>query len=353
MTSKLKIFTFSIFCIFAFLLLSLPIATHAQSNTVKNWLTTDDISKLYEPELNVDIPGVVFTDPIIDESQVNREGKNIAVDSQIPWIAQYLHAIFTYSLQIAAVLATLSIIVGGFLYMSSAGSQSRVKKGKEIIFGAITGLVLLMSTYLFLNLINNDLTNFKAITISVVPKLVLDIPEEEEQNVVDGRAPRDITTVSGSNIYTYSTVQATKPIVQSLQKVATSLLEKGYVLGIASGYRPIQKQIALIELNCENKPGSATCNPKENRPQTCILRHGARSCPHTTGRAIDAWGVTDENGDRNQCIMMNDCIADKQACRNNPCQKAVIDLMIANEFCVLDSEPWHFEKPKMSSNCNF
>jgi len=41
----------------------------------------------------------------------------------------------------------------------------------------------------------------------------------------------------------------------------------------------------------------------------------------------------------------------KDNCRKNAGQAALISAMKAQGFCLLDSEAWHFEKPKMSRSC--
>jgi hypothetical protein len=47
-------------------------------------------------------------------------------------------------LPIGLILAGIVILIGGIMYASSSGDAARAQKAKEIIFGAITGLVLLI-----------------------------------------------------------------------------------------------------------------------------------------------------------------------------------------------------------------
>jgi len=53
-----------------------------------------------------------------------------------------------------------------------------------------------------------------------------------------------------------------------------------------------------------------------------------------------------------QAITRDQCLRNVTACFDNPYQKKLIAGMRAEGFCVLSIEPWHFEKPKMSSKCN-
>jgi hypothetical protein len=47
-------------------------------------------------------------------------------------------------LPIGVILAGIVILIGGIMYASSSGDAGKAQKAKEIIFGAITGLVLLI-----------------------------------------------------------------------------------------------------------------------------------------------------------------------------------------------------------------
>ena len=52
----------------------------------------------------------------------------------------------------------ISLLIGGFLYLTSAGNPARMGEAKDRIFSALIGLVLLFSIYLILNTINPELT---------------------------------------------------------------------------------------------------------------------------------------------------------------------------------------------------
>jgi hypothetical protein len=56
-------------------------------------------------------------------------------------------------LPIGAVLAGIVIIIGGITYAASGGDAAKVQKGKELIFGAISGLALLICAALIIHTI--------------------------------------------------------------------------------------------------------------------------------------------------------------------------------------------------------
>lgn len=83
----------------------------------------------------------------------------------------YLNIMIKLILGIAAVLAMIMLIKGGFDYMASS-LPSEKESGKGTIANAIFGLLLALSAYLLLYTINPDLLNFCNIGKSIeVPKV--------------------------------------------------------------------------------------------------------------------------------------------------------------------------------------
>lgn len=57
---------------------------------------------------------------------------------------QYINALYRYSIGFGVLLAVLFIVFGGVMYITSSGFPSNQAKGKEIIFSAVFGVVLLL-----------------------------------------------------------------------------------------------------------------------------------------------------------------------------------------------------------------
>ncbi len=72
---------------------------------------------------------------------------------------QYIQTIFKFGLSIVGITALLAIVIGGFMYLSSGGSETRKTSGKEWMWGAVIGLVLMLCSWLILNSINPKLTS--------------------------------------------------------------------------------------------------------------------------------------------------------------------------------------------------
>jgi hypothetical protein len=98
------------------------------------------------PVLNVYIPGLVF-DREVDSS------KGVA---SIPFLAQYISAVYKYLLGISVITAAVMIVYGGFKYVMGA-TVPAISSGKETIQDAVIGLVILFSSVTILNTINPNL----------------------------------------------------------------------------------------------------------------------------------------------------------------------------------------------------
>ena len=86
----------------------------------------------------------------------------------IPWLSDYILGWYKIAYGIGGALALIVILIGGFLYATSMGNPQQISKGKDLITGAITGLVLILSTYLILSVIDGRLTNLQPIKVKMV-----------------------------------------------------------------------------------------------------------------------------------------------------------------------------------------
>ncbi len=72
---------------------------------------------------------------------------------------QYVKYLFIFGLSLAAFLAVGAITFGGVKYMLAGASIGSVQQAKDLIIGALTGIVLLLVSYLLLATIDPTLTN--------------------------------------------------------------------------------------------------------------------------------------------------------------------------------------------------
>ena len=77
-------------------------------------------------------------------------------------LPEYLIYMFNLGMVIGFLAVFISLIIGGFLYIISAGRPEVLKNAKVRVFAAIAGLVLLLTTYLIITTINPQLGFFRA-----------------------------------------------------------------------------------------------------------------------------------------------------------------------------------------------
>ena len=146
--------------------------------------TKDETSKveLMPPNLNIDIPG---SGSLFGGGQIVKEGEERYF--YLPYIGEYVSALYNYVLGIVGILAVVVIIFAGGIWLTAGGSPERIKTAQEYIFGAVTGVVLAFGSYLILYTINPDLVRFAAIKIKVVENM----PIPEGNFSIGSENPRD------------------------------------------------------------------------------------------------------------------------------------------------------------------
>jgi len=114
-----------------------------------------------KPSLQINIPTLHFSDVHVQSV----DGK--PVDASIPWIGDYIAALYRWAVPVGAVLATVVIMIAGVIWLTSGGA-GRLSTAQEWIGNAVIGLILLVGSYVVLNLINPDLIRFAALHIKIV-----------------------------------------------------------------------------------------------------------------------------------------------------------------------------------------
>jgi len=113
--------------------------------------------------LNVDIPGLKFSDPYVANNQVIT-----------PYLGQYIQALYKLLLGIALIASAIMIIVGGYKYLISA-TGAKVESGKQMIIDALMGMIIVLGAYVILSNINPNLTQFGSLTVPFVKPTEFDL----------------------------------------------------------------------------------------------------------------------------------------------------------------------------------
>ncbi|HRZ94976.1 MAG TPA: hypothetical protein P5262_00175 [Candidatus Moranbacteria bacterium] len=78
----------------------------------------------------------------------------------------YVLAVYNFGIWTIGLSALLMIMIGGFMYITSAGNNASMEKAKGIITDAIIGVLMALSAYLILYVINPELVKIKTISMS-------------------------------------------------------------------------------------------------------------------------------------------------------------------------------------------
>jgi hypothetical protein len=76
-------------------------------------------------------------------------------------------AIYKFGIWTVGIAGLFMLVVGGFMYMASAGNTSTAGNARGIIVDALVGIVAALGAYLFLYVINPDLTKISISTVAV------------------------------------------------------------------------------------------------------------------------------------------------------------------------------------------
>jgi hypothetical protein len=69
-----------------------------------------------------------------------------------------IYAVIQLMLTLAGAIAVLFVIIGGFWYITSAGNAELAEKGKTTLVNAIIGVVIIVLSYVIINVIVNTVS---------------------------------------------------------------------------------------------------------------------------------------------------------------------------------------------------
>ncbi len=84
-------------------------------------------------------------------------------------IPDYVKYIFNFAIWIAGFLAIGSLIWGGIKYLTSTGDPGKLKSARDQILGAFWGIIILLSSYIILTIINPQLVIFQLPGLTQIP----------------------------------------------------------------------------------------------------------------------------------------------------------------------------------------
>jgi len=138
-------------------------------------IKTPDLNPL--GNLQIKIPGI---DELAAKYPVVCTTTSEVESCKIPWIAIYIYAIYNYLLAIGGVLAVIALMIGGIIWLVSAGNASRITQAKSWISGSLTGVLILLTSYILLYQINPDLIGLKYTVLETIDPFELPVEDQVE-----------------------------------------------------------------------------------------------------------------------------------------------------------------------------
>ena len=103
-------------------------------------------------KLNFSIPG----------SDIFNAGKSIEITGAT--LGEYIAALYVFFVGAGGILATVMMMWGGLRYVVSGGNPQRISGAKDQITAALSGLIILIASYVLLLTINPNLVKFEGLT---------------------------------------------------------------------------------------------------------------------------------------------------------------------------------------------
>lgn len=352
--------------VFLFLvtILFVPTITKAQSTTVfatasatASTTATTTPRKPFivlDPILNLQIkfPGL---DKLASDTPATCTTEGDKTSCSLPWIAIYIKAIYNYAIGVIGILAALALMIGGVIYLTSLGNATRISEAKSWITGALTGMLIMFTSYILLNEINPNLVGLKPIELSIVNEEPVPMVPIEELVIngvpltASGSCTNGIKAIAAHKNVTTNGKQLCGETADKLEAVFDCMDRKWpnkYLIVVNDGIRTYAQQLAIFNGKANCKPyfiSDGKCTPGYDYTYGCNA-----SCPnskakgsHFSGAAVDIQAFEkDWTGSALSQLRLQDCMG----------ENGFVILIAATKSY---NELWHFENPVCSSGTKY
>lgn len=229
--------------------------------------------------------------PSISIPGVATAGEKITITGST--FGEYIVGLYSTSLSVGAILSTIVLLVAGFIWLTAAGNVGQIETAKDVAGGAVSGLALLLLSWVLLNTINPNLVNFKTLDI----ESIVERPLFDSQTTYCCLCGETNPTCSDRVTPSKGECRCTDT---SLSKLYVSESECA-ALGVGCQYiaqtEAVQRQNAL-----------SICQ-KENPSKTCRLHTSSATCSNVAECQADLIS----SGRSGPCTLENSC-ASTYAC---------------------------------------
>lgn len=250
---------------------------------------------------------------ISTETKANTPNKtvNINFTPQIPFgdtitsddiragsgIAKYITNVYKYAVSVVGILAAIVLMWGGVRWLTAGGNGDAVSDAKKWIEGALSGLILIMTSYMILYFVNPDLTNFKLIKIT--PIEVSEKAVTERPLIVGDTCNQYLNT---NNVINFNTGR-TRPVSPSCRQYDSAFSSAARSSGIDS---KLLKAIAMTESSCNQSATSAVgaCGIMQLLPATA-----GKSCEYLNTHPAESIQIAAQHLSQHKSLPPNDLVA--------------------------------------------
>lgn len=100
-------------------------------------------------------------------------------ESTRTFLPRYIIYIYTSAIALGGIISLISLLYGGFKYLTSAGNPGKMSDAKDQLIAGIIGLVVILGSYLFLNEIDPRLTEIARPFIEPARKGIIIYSDEQ------------------------------------------------------------------------------------------------------------------------------------------------------------------------------
>lgn len=177
----------------------------------------------------------------------------------------YILTIYKFGLWTVGISAMLMISVGAFMYITSAGNTSATGKAKGIIFDAIAGLILALTSYVLLYTINPELVTISGVGQAIDSAAKTYSSSGGKYPTIDQPLPAKCADAAWQTVF--SNVASSSGLDKCLLEAVTAI-ESG------CKQQPSRtnggQDCGAMQTRAASAPCSTTCDALEKSPEAAI-----------------------------------------------------------------------------------
>jgi hypothetical protein len=294
-------------------------------------------SPLANPKLSVGIPGFSGFQNISCDNPQTEDAESASC--VVPWLAEFINGLFRYGIGLIILLAVVVMMVGGVIWLTAGGKEEKISDAKNLIGGSVLGIVIALSSYIILNIVNPALTVLSPIKLAYVQKEDLEDLDLSKSAEELGISQSQLNNLRGENPYQegcgniekckqfgstmpsglvkvdpkYGNVYVKAEVYEAFKKALNCVNPNKVTFTITDGWRNAAAQIQVKK----EKPGLAAT--------PCCSNHGSGSAMDLARGVKDhmSWEYNESSG-LTKCMNQNGLYANL---RKPPGKK---------------DEPWHW-----------